>query len=35
MILKQDTCQITGKTYKVRGNLSRNSANMVYMFIKL
>ena len=25
------TCKFTGKTYKVRGNLSCNSANVVYL----
>ena len=25
------TCKVTGKTYKVRGNLSCNSANVVYL----
>ena len=25
------TCQVTGKTYKIRSNLSYNSANVVYL----
>ena len=28
---KEFTCKVTGKTYKVRGNLSCNSANVVYL----